>query len=99
MVTDIVNVNASFFSVLDTGKNTADVRLANGSRPVTPGPEAMPLRTGSARSLFLILDRGSGEHSDILQTLHMGQIALTEGHEEADALDSRTFFARDSISS
>ena len=35
------------------------------------------------------LDRGGGQHADVLQTLHVGQIGLTEGHEEADTLHAR----------
>ncbi len=36
--------------------------------------------------LALKLDRGGGEHAHVLQTLHVGEVALAEGHEEADAL-------------
>ena len=30
-----------------------------------------------------------GQHADVFQTLHVGQVALTEGHKEADALNAR----------
>ena len=63
--------------------------------PLVRGPSV----AGSGSSAFeeldrhdlvaLKLDRGGGQHADVLQTLHVGQIGLTEGHEEADALHAR----------
>ena len=38
--------------------------------------------------MALKFNRGGGQHADILQTLHVGQIRLTKRHKEADALDA-----------
>ena len=91
MVADVVDIDGLFLAVLYAGEDAADVGLALGA-----GAEGSGIRQQGLQELDghdLAGPRTSigagGQHAHVLQTLHVGQVALAEGHEEADALDAR----------
>ena len=94
MIADIVDIVVLLLTVLHTGEDAADVGLALRARA-----EARRIREECLQELnrhdFLTLeaDRGGRQHADILETTHMIEVALTEGHEETDALHIRQVLA------
>ena len=87
VVADIVNVVGLFLAVLFAGEDAADVGLALGA-----GAEAGGIRQEGFQELDgddllpVEVDGGGGEHPHVLEAAHVVEIALAEGHEEADAL-------------
>ena len=94
MVADIININGLFLAIFGTGENTTDIGLAYGAR--TEGSRIRQQRFKELNRnnlLAFIVNRLGRQHANVLQALHMCQIALTEGHEEANA-----FYAGDILS-
>ena len=88
VVAHVVDVVGLVLAVLLAGENAADVGLAVGAGTQAGGIGQQGLEELDGHDLpALKLDGGGGQHTHVLQTLHVGQIALAEGHEEADALD------------
>ena len=83
MVADIVNIIGLVLAVLRSGKDAADVGLALG-----PGTQAgrvgqQCLQELDGDDLLSLKIHGTGgQHSHILQTAHMVQVALTKGHKK-----------------
>ena len=88
MIADVVDVGGLALAVLDACEDAADVGLALGART-----ERRRIGQQRFEELYrhdlpaLVHYRRGGQHADVLQTLHVRQIALPERHEEADALD------------
>ena len=94
MVADIINIDGLFLAIFSTGKDTTDVGLAHGAR--TEGSRIRQQRFEELNRynfLAFIVNRLGRQHANVLQALHVCQIALAEGHEEADA-----FYAGDILS-
>ena len=90
MVAHVVDIGGLFLAVFLAGEDAADVGLALGARAEGRGIGQQRLEELDRHDLVpLELDRGGGQHADVLQTLHMGQVGLAKGHKEADALDIR----------
>ena len=87
MIADVVNVGFLFHAVLPAGEDAADVRLADRARSKGSRIRQQRFQELDRNNLVALkLHRLGGEHTDVFETLHMSEIALTEGHEEADAL-------------
>ena len=90
MVTNIVNIIGFLFSILYPGENAANISFS-----LSTWTQAGRIREKSLQELdrndflSIIVDRSSRKHSHILQTAHVIQIALSEGHKETDSLYTR----------
>ena len=90
MVADIVDIVGLFLAVLLAGEDAADVGLALGAGAKAGGVRQQSLEELDGHDLLPVeVDRGGGQHAHILQTAHVVEVALAEGHEEADALGLR----------
>ena len=93
MVADIVDIPGLVLPVLFACKDAADVGLALGPGTKTCRVRKKGLQELDGHNLMALKQhRCGGQHAHILQTLHMGQIALAEGHEEADSLYAGDIF-------
>ena len=94
VIADVIDIVVLLLTVLHTGEDAADVGLALRARA-----EARRIREERLQELnrhdFLTLeaDRGGRQHADVLETAHVIEVALTEGHEETDALHVRQVLA------
>ena len=95
MVADVVDIDGLFLAVLDTGKDAADVGLAHGAgaQRGRVGQQGFEELDGNDLAA-LEHHRAGGQHAHIFQALHVGQVALAEGHKEADALDAGDVFGQ-----
>ena len=87
MVAYVVDVGLFLLAVLLAGEDAADVGLAHGAGAQSGRVGQQCLQELDGDNLVALkLHRLGGEHAHVLQTLHVGEVALAEGHEEADAL-------------
>ena len=86
MVADVVDVVGLVLAVLLAGEDAADVGLALRARAEAGRVGQQGLEELDGHDLVALELHGlGGEHPHVLQALHVGQIALAERHEEADA--------------
>ncbi|MNQ89975.1 hypothetical protein D3C85_1053000 [compost metagenome] len=90
VVADVLDVEGLLNAVLLAGGDGADVRLALGDRTQRRGFRQQGLQELDRDDLAALelhrLDRG---HADVFQHFEVLQIAVAEGHPEADAFDFR----------
>ena len=90
MVADIVDIVGLFLAVLLAGEDAADVGLALGAGAEAGGVGQEGLEELDGHDLLAVeLDGRGGQHPHVLQAAHVVEVALAEGHEEADALSLR----------
>ena len=90
MVADVIDIIGLLFAVLSAGEDAADVGLAVGAGTQAGGIRQQGLEELDGDDLMALkVDGGGGEHTHVFQALHVGEVALPEGHEEADALHLR----------
>ena len=89
MVAHVVHVVAHGLAVLHALEDAADVRLALRARAERGGVGQERLQEFDRHDLLsLEVDGVDARHAHVLQTLQVREVALAEGHEEADALDA-----------
>ncbi len=87
VVADVVDVVGLFLAVLLAGEDAADVGLALGAGAEAGGIGQQGFQELDGHDLLTVeVDRGGGEHAHVLEAAHVVEVALAEGHEEADAL-------------
>ena len=95
MIADVVDIDAALLAVLDAGEDATDVGFAHGA-----GTERCRIREQRLQELdrnnlvTLEFNRCRSQHTDILEAVHVHQIALPKGHEEPDTLDIRDILGK-----
>ena len=90
VVADIVDIVGLFLAVLLAGEDAADVGLTLGAGAEAGGVGQEGLEELDGHDLLAVeLDGRGGQHPHVLQAAHVVEVALAEGHEEADALGLR----------
>ena len=95
MVADVIDVIMLFLAILLAGEDAADVGFAMGAWAEGGWIWEEGFEELDRDDLHAVIGDGfRGEHADVFEAAHMIEVALAEGHEEADLLDFRVIEAK-----